>query len=431
MKRRFSPKFLAIAGLAAFWSFSPAQADDILWKATGSGAWITGANWEGGAIPGSGDVAQFSNVGLITIGVSLWHNNHPTKGEGHAAAIVALSSRLKDLTISGTSNTSSTFYLHGATLHGIADTIFVNESDYQFTFSPAAAGISRPMDIALRADENHVIQVRGSGDVILQSKIAGSQSQLSIRGTGSGRVILEATNSTYSGGTLLHTGTLILAANGAAGTGAITNQEGILEVRAGVSVANAVTLGSQTASYQRLYNASQNYSGFSATSDLGATNVTFSLLGGIASDSRTLSTRFEASSLAINDTLRRSDILQLSGTANDVFVLELKLPDGAVNADYFLAWLDGDQWVNATQGNSATGADAILGFAGSFDASGASATLDYLGSWGYDVGNQSVWAVLDHNSAFAAAIPEPTSYALLGLGGFVLLLRRRYAPRTV
>lgn len=424
MKRRFSPKLIAVAGLVAFWSFSPVQADDILWNTTASSAWITGANWTGGVMPWSGDVAQFGAVGPASVGISLHHPSYNPKGEGRVGAIVLLAARTRDLSIYGNANTSSSLYFEGASVNGIADTILVNEGSHHFTLSPLGGTATSQMGIVLRPNADHVIQVRGSGNLILQSKIAGTGSELSIRSSGTGSVLLEGANSTYSGGTALHTGTLILAANGAAGTGAITNHGGTLVARAGVVVGNAVTLGSETASYQHLYNGSQNYSGFSATSHLGAANVTFSLLGGIASDQRTLSTRFETSSLAVNDALRRSDILQLSGTVNDVFVLELKLPDGAVTASYFLAWLDGDQWVNATQGNSATGDDAILGFSGSFDASGASASLDYLGSWGYDAANHSVWAVLDHNSAFAAAIPEPAFYALFGLGGFVLLLRR-------
>ena len=50
-----------------------------------------------------------------------------------------------------------------------------------------------------------------------------------------------------------------------------------------------------------------------------------------------------------------------------------------------------------------------------------------LGSWGVDVTNNLVWAVLNHNSEFGAATetPEPGPAMLICLGLGLCYLRRR------
>ena len=116
-------------------------------------------------------------------------------------------------------------------------------------------------------------------------------------------------------------------------------------------------------------------------------------------------------------------MLRVTNAGDDIFALQLTVD--SITEDAFLAWNDNGLWVNAVEGNSATGNLAEEGFAGSFAASGATATADYLGSWGFDTATGSVWAVLDHNSEFAILIPEPGSGALILLAGVFWTLRRR------
>ena len=53
---------------------------------------------------------------------------------------------------------------------------------------------------------------------------------------------------------------------------------------------------------------------------------------------------------------------------------------------------------------------------------------EILGDWGVDTANHDVWAVIDHNSAFAvAAVPEPATL-ILAACGFVGLLGYGFAP---
>ena len=55
-----------------------------------------------------------------------------------------------------------------------------------------------------------------------------------------------------------------------------------------------------------------------------------------------------------------------------------------------------------------------------------------LGAYGVDTVNDQVWAVIDHNSTFGVAldgqvvlVPEPSTYALFGLGALLLVIAAR------
>ena len=54
-----------------------------------------------------------------------------------------------------------------------------------------------------------------------------------------------------------------------------------------------------------------------------------------------------------------------------------------------------------------------------------------LGDWGLDIDNNFAWANIDHASEYALvglslnAVPEPTSTALLALGGLAVMMRRK------
>ncbi len=237
-----------------------------------------------------------------------------------------------------------------------------------------------------------------------------------VKQIGSGTTTLSA-RSSYSGGTTITAGALLLTGTSAAGSGFIhVDSAGTLRVNTGVNagVANAVSLRNASASYVLDRATGQGFNAYAASSSLGGTNVTASLLAGTASAARTITTSMATTSAATNDNIRLSDVFNLQGTGTDIFVLQLQISD-VVNGE-FLGWLNGSNtWVNAVAGNSSTGINAVTNFAGSFATSGASATSNYLGSWGYDTTGETVWAVLDHNSGFAV-IPEPQTWVLIGFG---------------
>jgi hypothetical protein len=86
------------------------------------------------------------------------------------------------------------------------------------------------------------------------------------------------------------------------------------------------------------------------------------------------------------------------------------------------------EWVHATEGNVGAGAHVYTNYQGSFDdfiAAYPDFTPDgYLGSYGVSYADKTVWAVINHNSEFAAT-PEPATAVLLGLGAAAVLFRAR------
>jgi len=127
-----------------------------------------------------------------------------------------------------------------------------------------------------------------------------------------------------------------------------------------------------------------------------------------------------------------SDVLHLGGMGLDdsgqtaPFVLQMNynpnlLPLGidseetwASNKWIYLAWRNPitGSWQNAIDGNFGTNL-------GSFHQGAWVSGEMTLGNWGVNTVNNTVWAVLDHNSDFAV-VPEPSSLVLLGIAGIGL-----------
>jgi len=158
---------------------------------------------------------------------------------------------------------------------------------------------------------------------------------------------------------------------------------------------------------------------------IASTTGSAGLLGGTASAARDIEMQLSSTPLGSGVGINASAIgqyLNLSGTGTDTFVLSLSYtgtPDIA-----FIQWWDGGSWVNAVDGNSG-GTPSFFG-----DIAYNQALHSSLGSYGFDSGSNTAWAVLDHNSDFVV-VPEPSTWLLIGLGLSVLIARRKLGARKV
>jgi len=81
-------------------------------------------------------------------------------------------------------------------------------------------------------------------------------------------------------------------------------------------------------------------------------------------------------------------------------------------------------------GNFGVGSTVIENYQGSWASFAAANSVtdanvgDFLGSWGVDTVGNTTWGVFDHNTSFVV-VPEPQTFAMLGLGGLLVMRRRR------
>ncbi len=266
--------------------------------------------------------------------------------------------------------------------------------------------------------------------------------QGSITGTGAltftegmsptGQINLSGDNS-YTGGTILKAGRLGVFHNHGLGSGPVEIDGGTLEVESGVKISNSVTMTGGGV-YSRIM--SGDITDAADSTYLGNYTTVTTLLAGSLSGSSTLLTKYSTTSAALNDSSRSSDVYSFTGTGTDPFVLQLGTH--SLQNGYVLATLDGEYWTNAVNDNFGNDATAdqqnFLGSFANFQSLYGTNLAGYMGAFGVDQSTGSVWAVLDHNSDYSAAlasqlpIPEPKSAALLMIGG--LLATRRPQRRA-
>lgn len=278
----------------------------------------------------------------------------------------------------------------------------------------------------------------GSVDTVL--RLGAINGAYNMTKTGNGTMQLNTAAGTYSGTTAVNGGTLIVGNNTALGSGAATvsgTAAAVLRIVDGVTVGNAIHFSSTNAgsSVQRLITGSGANYNVGTTgglqSDFADGVDTFaSFRNGVSSGTTTVTMSFATTADATNESYRVSDVFSLDASQTNTFVMQLSTQLVETD-DIYLGWLDGNEWVVATLGN--TGAGALAGLyemtwdtflsnnGGTFNA----ATM--LGAYGFDNNTGTAWAVLNHTGDMAvlSTVPEPSTYMLFGAAAGVLLLRFR------
>lgn len=122
-----------------------------------------------------------------------------------------------------------------------------------------------------------------------------------------------------------------------------------------------------------------------------------------------------------------SDVVTLTGTFADTYVLSLSYDDSVHGNDVILGWRSGlNDWVTAFGGYTGLGITPVF-----FDRAYDPDTDFVLGYHGVDTATHTAWAVLNLEGDFAVvstAVPEPSRALLLLAGLGTLALRRGRIP---
>ncbi|WP_298152512.1 YDG domain-containing protein [Flavobacterium sp.] len=193
------------------------QASAQLWSSTGGSAWLTGNNWTGSAVPTAAGTAQFGANPTAATGVGINFNsgtNAGTQTTGNriqeVGAVEITSARAAAIII-GNSSTSAgangLFRPMGATVNGVANTILRNNSNQSFTIQNVQGSGNQLMGFALGNATANVVNVDGTGNIVISSNITGAGRQLTFNAASSGDLRLSGTN-TFDGGIIVNsTGT--------------------------------------------------------------------------------------------------------------------------------------------------------------------------------------------------------------------------------
>jgi autotransporter-associated beta strand protein len=178
------------------------------WTGGTSGAWLTSGNWSpSGAPSGTGAEAYININTQPTMGVNM---NGITVANSSIGAVHFDASATSNRTIQNSSGTvGGTFTLNGLTINSVNNVILRNNSSANLTIQNG----SNTFNLGLGNSTENVINIDGTGNIVINSVITGTGRNLVKGGSGSG--VLELSNAnTYSGLTTVTGGTLRLNRTG-------------------------------------------------------------------------------------------------------------------------------------------------------------------------------------------------------------------------
>lgn len=194
VKRLISIASALLLSLSSLFVFAPmiasAAVDVCTWDGSTNTNWNTAANWtcatDGEAVPGTGDSLVFDNTGKT--GAALTLNNDITGGS------------FNDITFSGTGIGQFTIGGNSLTLTG----------NISITSDAGDAAIQAPLVISGDKTLNY------DGYLSLSGNLSGSGA---ITKSGTGTLVLDGDNSSYTGALTVNSGSVSATAKGLAGTG--------------------------------------------------------------------------------------------------------------------------------------------------------------------------------------------------------------------
>ncbi len=175
----------------------------------------------------------------------------------------------------------------------------------------------------------------------------------------------------------------------------------------------------------------------------GGRGTTVSIVGGKNTSGSTQTVTLGTTNAGGHFTGMASDVVSVAGNDGSVFSLQLTFDLNTANQmggsqNMVLLWQNpaNSKWQNAVLGDHGTNTTNSLyldyqgsfaSFESSYGVSDSNLSL-YLGAYGVDTTNDTVWAVVDHNSDFVAGnslltpqeTPEPSTWMML-LGGLGML----------
>lgn len=236
---------------------------------TTSTAWANSNNWTGGVtnkMPGvdayatsaidgnAGDTAVFGSTSIsstpVAFGINFNNttantgvgNNSSANGSLTLGAIVISNTLNKNLNLgkSDSSTFNATLTLTGATVNSVSNVIIRNNDDNSLSINGFSGGSgTAPMRLALGNSSDNKIVIDGSGNVTINTSIISSagSTPLTLQGGGTGNLTLSG-NNTYSGGTIVSTGRLLVTNTAGSGTGT-----GNVAVSSGAALGGNGTIG--------------------------------------------------------------------------------------------------------------------------------------------------------------------------------------------
>lgn len=349
---------------------APLHAVQYTWNNTGTD-WNTPSSWNpssGSSFPNGADVVIFSTTAVTQPNISSSVSIQRLTLNAVAATGYILSS-------SG-----------GATLTLTATTDGTSSAINYTPSSTSSFTVNAPLILGAAASSTQTIHVPNTNGTVQVNSSISSTHAVTLQKTGNGRLVLASADNSYSGGTRVSAGTLLLEGVGVLGSGNLTMNGGTFDI-------SAIS--------------SSSYSHASALTGNGT------LRGG----AKTLA----VNGLAPASLLSLENItLSLSGVSSFLFT------DPSFGADSF----------GLVEGAASTavnfGGTLSLNFSGGSYSYGSSVQIfdvaSYSGSFsdvnfsGLDAGQS---AIFDASTGTVTVIPEPSVWSLCALGALLLAAKRR------